>query len=210
MLTNLHTTLYLYVLYVLVFPQLSAKYDTVTTSTTLKHGIMWSPWPRPGITDGCHTDIILTKTFSLMPIPAVSLTKGAVGHNYNVAPCSFQAITRCISTAQRTILSDSGPPPNNTTPFSSQWCGEISPPPHTQQPCFSSLLVAANVKNNPICFPVFCPLFFALVLEVHVPCKLDRAYSKPFMAFTWLLLKRANPNSWEKTEQEITSHEGDV
>lgn len=45
---------------------------------------------------------------------------------------------------------------------------------------------------------------------VYVPCKLDSAYSSPFMAFTWLLLKRANPNSWEKTEQEMALHGGDV
>lgn len=49
--------------------------------------------------------------------PCSVINKGAVGHNYTRGQCSFQAITRCLSTAQRTILSDQGPPPNNTMPF---------------------------------------------------------------------------------------------
>lgn len=70
----------------------------------------------------------------------------------------------------------------------------------------------ATVKNNLFWFPLLFPLHFSPVSagEVYVPCKLDSAYSSPFMAFTWLLLNRANPNSWEKTEQEITLHQGDI
>lgn len=43
---------------------------------------------------------------------------------------------------------------------------------------------------------------FVSVCMVNIPCMLANTYSKPFMAFTWLLLKRANPNSCEMTTIE--------
>lgn len=65
------------------------------------------------------------------------------------------------------------------------------------------------------CFVFLCfsscslPCFSWNTHEVYIPCRLDSAYSSPFMAFTWLLLKRAKPNSCEKTEQEMALHRGD-
>lgn len=69
-----------------------------------------------------------------------------------------------------------------------------------------------QLKINCFVSPFLLALYFSLVSagEVYVPCKLDSAYSNPFMVFTWLLLKRAKPNSWEKTEQEIALHGGHV
>lgn len=81
----------------------------------------------------------------------------------------------------------------------------------TSHMSFSSPEIAA-VKNKLFCFPLLLLLHFSPVPagDAYVPCKLVSAYSSPFMAFTWLLLNRANPNSWEKTEQEMASYGGDV
>lgn len=58
-----------------------------------------------------------------------------------------------------------------------------------------------QLKINP-----FPPFPCTSLPAVYIPCRFDSAYSSPFMAFTWLLLKRANPNSWENTEQEMALH----
>lgn len=76
-------------------------------------------------------------------------------------------------------------------------------------PCFQKrqqLKIAFSVSF----FSFLCTFLLSLHDEMYVPCKLDSAYSSPFMAFTWLLLKRANPNSWEKAEQEMALHGEDI
>lgn len=63
------------------------------------HGIMWQPWPEPGVADGCHTAIILTTTLSLIPIPAVPSTKGQWEQNHKtVVECPFRQ--QCAASAQ--------------------------------------------------------------------------------------------------------------
>lgn len=49
------------------------------------------------------------------------------------------------------------------------------------------------------CFPIRrrVSFFFKSAFRcADQPWRFDSAYSSPFMALTWLLLKRANPNSW--------------
>lgn len=105
-LTKLHTTstLYLYIFW--------SKQNMVTTSR--RHVIaLAEAWDKRWMPHRYYTHQNVQPDAN----PCSVINKGAVGHNYTMGQCSFQAITRCVSTAQRTILSDQGPPPNNTMPF---------------------------------------------------------------------------------------------
>lgn len=82
----------------------------------------------------------------------------------------------------------------------------------TLKPCFSSLLEAAKVKNNPIClFPFFSVPCTSLCFW---KCTYPVSWTERVPSLSW-----PSPGcSWsgpiqtpgEQTEQEIASHEGDV